>query len=171
MSREDEGRGASGPAIAGLTTGVIGTALGLANSGILGGNGNGGGIASFFGGGRAAHMHHERDMMGFGYAIDNERRIARLEAKQDAMEVAVKKDAEIAELRNALTGKDLRLFVDERTRHMVSGRVYLSPEQMADPYEAGRNVLVSRHIDGGQPPMPGPHPHPHDHCPPWDRWY
>jgi len=34
----------------------------------------------------------------------------------------------------------------DSTKYMVKGNVYLSPKSMADPYEAGTNILMSRHV-------------------------
>lgn len=39
----------------------------------------------------------------------------------------------------------------EATKDLVRGKVYLSPCSMADPYQAGTNVLMSRHIPYSAP--------------------
>jgi hypothetical protein len=52
-------------------------------------------------------------------------------------------DAEFA-LSRALTTAD----IEKATCNVVRGKPYISPCQMADPYNAGMNVLMSRHING-----------------------
>lgn len=52
-------------------------------------------------------------------------------------------DAEFA-LSRALTTAD----IEKATCNVVRGKPYISPCQMADPYNAGMNILMSRHING-----------------------
>lgn len=53
-------------------------------------------------------------------------------------------DAEFA-LSRALTTAD----IEKATCNVVRGKPYISPCQMADPYNAGTNVLLTRHINAG----------------------
>jgi hypothetical protein len=135
-----------GVATAGLTLGTIGTVLGVLK--------DGGGLRGILGG----DSGRRDERLEMAYAIENERRIGKLESRVEGLEIAEKKDAEIAALRDIITKQNM----DIQMAHTVKGQVYLSPRHMADPYMGGHNVLLTEHFDGHSP---------RGRRPEWDQWY
>ena len=46
-----------------------------------------------------------------------------------------------------INGLNTDIKIGEATKDMLRGNVYLSPANLADPYQAGTNVIVSRHYN------------------------
>ncbi|WP_303173892.1 hypothetical protein [uncultured Desulfovibrio sp.] len=138
MSRDDNDDYASkGVAGTGLGLGIAGTALAL----LAGANNNGGGgfLGLFGGGGNNWQMQ---------YALENERRLGRMEAVQAATATAVEKDARFDNARFDWMRRETDYEIEAKTCRFIPGKLFLSPNEMADPYEGGRNVIVSRHYNG-----------------------
>ena len=80
---------------AGLTTGIIGTALGVANSGLLPG---------LFGGNNCAPMCSE-NMAVNRYELDQQKRISDLEAQVALRDASIYTDGKLNDLRNYVDGR------------------------------------------------------------------
>ena len=80
---------------AGLTTGIIGTALGVANSGLLPG---------LFGGNNCAPMCSE-NMAVNRYELDQHKRISDLEAQVALRDASIYTDGKLNDLRNYVDGR------------------------------------------------------------------
>lgn len=119
MSRDENDFASKGVAGSALGIAIGGLALALLNNGGLGG-----GLGGLFGGNARTAV-----------AMDAEHRLARLEAGEAATAVAVAKDQHIARLETELA-----------TCMCIKGTPMLNPNQMADPYQGGTNVLVARHV-------------------------
>jgi len=162
MSTHDKDDNYKGTAIGGLTTGIIGTALGALNSGLF--NGNGGGI---FGGNGGGWGYGGRDNLAARAQVTYDFEIAKdvcaLKSRLAALEVAQIKDEKIAKLEDELTKSQVLRYIDDKTCGMMKGMSYLSPAQLADPYMGNRQV-ISTHA----PVVEIERKH-RDHD--YDRWY
>lgn len=118
---------------AGLTTGIIGTALGLFNNGGLGG---------LFGGAAPALAPFAGARGGFQ------------QAEIAGLAVAVQKDKEIDALRDQLVEARLLRYIDDRMCGTVKGHTYINPHQLADPY-MGQRQVISTHPPVAPAPGPG----------------
>lgn len=132
MAYDEDGK-SSGVAKAGLTTGIIGTALGVLNGGL-------GGVLGGFAPALGAPFAGARG--GFQ------------QAEIAGLAVAVQKDKEIDALRDQLVEARLLRYIDDKTCGMMKGQPYLSPAQMADPYMGHRQVIsthapVVHNVPGG----------------------
>lgn len=151
----------NGKANAGLTTGIIGSALGVLNSGLL----NGG---TLFGGTNVNNqcVVTEKEYYNskiadmkefFAYAQGVSDRICNLEQRVAIDETAIAKNFEFMGAQNDWQNK----FYDEKFRYAdlleqcrisdatckcIKGEVYASPNDIADPYIGARLVLGSRQV-------------------------
>ena len=147
MSRHDDDKeyASKGVAGAGLGLGIAGTALGLLR--------DGGGLGGILGCGYDRHGHggggNERAMElaliqqreFTAYAISNERRLAGLEACEAKNAERDRKNEKIAYLETVITELKSKAYTDEKTCHKLDARLFLSPNQMCDPYMGQRNVI------------------------------
>jgi hypothetical protein len=134
MAYEDGNKDFASKGIAGsaLGLGIAGTALALLQN-------NGNGLNGLLGGG--GFNHGGRGGAAVEIAYDMEKRMAGLEARVAAQDVAIIKDKEIADLKVQLTQANLLRYVDDKTCGMIKGNNFLSPRQMADPYMGSPQVL------------------------------
>ena len=138
MSRDDNESNGNGkvPGWIGFGFGVGGLLAALGSNA----NGNGGFLSGLFGGGN--------NNIQIAYMLDNERRLGRMEAVQAATATAVEKDARFDNARFDWMRRETDYEIEAKTCRFIPGRLFLSPNEMADPYEGGRNVIVSRHYNG-----------------------
>ena len=160
-----------GVAGAGLGLGIAGTALGLLRDGGLGGlfggwggyrgyPGHGGWGYGDCGGGSQLRWDEREDRREIfrlaqeipflalaqqkefcHYAIENERRLACIEATNAANRANEYKNAEIARLRDALIFEKTERYTDDKTCKKLDADLCLRPSQLADPYMGQRNVI------------------------------
>lgn len=141
MSRDEKEYASKGAAYGiGIPALVLG-GLAVLNSGSNCGNGNGL-LGGLFGGGNGNNCWQMQ------YALDNERRLGRMEAVQAATAVAVEKDARFDNARFDWMQRETSYEIEAKTCRFIPGRLFLSPSEMADPYQGGTNILVSRHTNG-----------------------